>query len=129
MIKMKINLKILRKIICIVLFTVCLLGLVSSVNAANFKTEFTETKVEKLDNAISNTSGTAISIARIVGAAIAIIMLLVIAIKYMISSAGDRADIKKHAVAYVVGAVVLFGAVGILGILNDIAEKIKIQEP
>ena len=39
----------------------------------------------------------------------------------MISSPGDRADIKKHAVAYVIGAFVLFGVTGILGVLVDLS--------
>ena len=33
-------------------------------------------------------------------------MLIVLAMKYMMSAPGERADIKKHAVVYVVGAVV-----------------------
>ena len=44
--------------------------------------------------------------------------------RYMLSSAGDRADIKKHAIAYVVGAVILFGVTWILGILVNIGESI-----
>lgn len=67
----------------------------------------------------SNSAKTAVIIMRIAGITIAVVMLLVVAIKYMVSSAGDRADIKKHAIVYVIGALVLFGAVGILGIIED----------
>ena len=31
---------------------------------------------------------------------------------------GDRADIKKYAMNYVIGAMILFGAAGILGIVQ-----------
>lgn len=84
---------------------------------SNFDSGGEDTNITNLAN---NSASTAITIMRIAGTAIAVTMLLVISIKYMLSSAGDRADLKKHAVVYVVGAVVLFGAVGILGIINDL---------
>lgn len=70
-------------------------------------------------NAVNDSAGTVIAVLRIVCVTIAIVMLLTIAMKYMISSAGDRADIKKHAVNYVIGAFILFGVTGILGIINN----------
>ncbi|HIT70720.1 MAG TPA: hypothetical protein IAD08_02245 [Candidatus Scatovivens faecipullorum] len=76
---------------------------------------------EKVTNLVNSTAGAAVSVIRIVAASIAVIMLLVIAMRYMISSPGDRADIKKHAVAYVIGAFVLFGVTGILGVLVDLS--------
>ena len=76
---------------------------------------------EKVTNLVNSTAGAAVSVIRIVAASIAVIMLLVIAMIYMISSPGDRADIKKHAVAYVIGAFVLFGVTGILGVLVDLS--------
>lgn len=124
---MKISKNLLKKLICIalvVLFSLCMIS--SSVKAATFSASEFETGAqmdEKVDKLVTGSAVTAISIARIVGVTIAIVMLLVIAIRYMVSSAGDRADIKKHAVAYVVGAIVLFGAVGILGIIDDFTQK------
>lgn len=68
---------------------------------------------------------TVITIARVVGVAVAIVMLLVVAMKYMTAAPGEKADIKKSAVVYVVGAVVLFAVTGILGIINSFASNIK----
>ena len=76
-------------------------------------------------NLIDNGAATAISVARTVCAAIALIVLFVIAMKYMMSAPGDRADIKKHAVHYVIGAAILFGASGILTIIGNLAGAIK----
>ena len=56
-----------------------------------------------------------------IGIGLALLMILILGTKYMLSSAGDRAEIKKHAVAYVVGAIVLFAASGILEILKNFA--------
>ena len=77
----------------------------------------------------SNTSGTfqrilstILGITQVIGVAIAVIMLIVLAIKYISAAPGDKAEIKKHAVVYIVGAVVLFAASGILGIIRKFAE-------
>ncbi len=66
-------------------------------------------------------SGTVITTVKVVATGIAIIMLLVLAIKYMTASVGDRAEIKKHAVVYIVGAIILFSASGILEIIERIS--------
>ena len=63
--------------------------------------------------------GSIVNVLRIAGAAIAVCILLVIATKYIIASAGDRADIKKYAVNYVIGALIFFSASAILTIIKD----------
>ena len=68
--------------------------------------------------------GAAITVVQVVGVGVAIIMLIVLAIKYISAGPGDKADIKKHAVVYVVGAVVLFAASGILGIVKNFAQNV-----
>lgn len=68
--------------------------------------------------------GSAITVVQVVGVGVAIIMLIVLAIKYISAAPGDKADIKKHAVVYVVGAVVLFAASGILGIVKNFAGNV-----
>lgn len=127
-IKMKKNSKNLKKVICVVLLLIFILCAMSTkANAAAFKTgaEFNDVISTKANSVIEKSAITVITIVRIIGVTIAIVMLLVIAMKYMLSSAGDRADIKKHAVAYVIGAFILFGAVGILGLLDDVAKNIS----
>ena len=59
---------------------------------------------------------------KIAAVTVAIVMLLAVAMKYMSSAPGDRAEIKKHAVPFVVGAFVLFGASGILTLIQEISK-------
>lgn len=66
-----------------------------------------------------------LGITQVIGVAIAIIMLVVLAIKYISAAPGDKAEIKKHAVVYIVGAVVLFAASGIIGLISQFATNIK----
>ena len=76
--------------------------------------------------AVTKIISAVLTVVRTAGAAIAIIMLMTIAAKYIIASAGDRADIKKYAVNYIIGALILFGTTGILGIVqNFVNETIK----
>ena len=74
--------------------------------------------VGKMANAI-------LGIVQVVGMAVAVIMLVVLAIKYISAAPSDKAEIKKHAVVYIVGAVVLFGASGILQIVKNFATNIQ----
>ena len=77
----------------------------------------------------SNTSGTfsrilsvILGITQVIGMAIAVIMLIVLAIKYISTAPGEKAEIKKYAVVYIVGAIVLFAASGILEIIKQFAK-------
>lgn len=72
--------------------------------------------------AATNITATVISSVRIIGVCVAVVMLLTVAMKYMSAAPGDKADIKKSAVAYVVGAIVLFAVTGILTIIEQFAK-------
>ncbi len=65
---------------------------------------------------------TIVTAVKVVAVAVAIVMLLAVAMKYMTSAPGDRADIKKNAIPFVVGAFVLFGVSGILSLIQKVAE-------
>lgn len=126
---MKMFNKMLKKFICVFLILICLSSIVLSVvDAAAFVTDenqfLSKAQKSKINDLTENSAKTAVTVIRIAGVTIAIVMIFAISIKYMVSSAGDRADIKKHAVAYVVGAFILFGSVGILNVLNKFADNI-----
>ena len=72
--------------------------------------------------------GAILTIVQVIGVGVAIIMLIVLAIKYISAAPGDKADIKKHAVVYVVGAIVLFAASGLLGIIKNFASAVTAAE-
>lgn len=59
-----------------------------------------------------------IGILQIVAAAVMIIMLIMVAIKYFTTSVAEKASIKQSIMGYVIGAIILFGVSGILGIIR-----------
>ena len=76
-------------------------------------------------NSVAKMVGVVISVTQIIAIGVAVIMLAVLAIKYMSAAPNDKAEIKKHAVVYVVGAIVLFGATGILQIIKQFADSVN----
>ena len=75
-------------------------------------------------NSVAKMANSVIGVVQVVGMAVAVIMLIVLAIKYISAAPSDKAEIKKHAVVYVVGAVVLFAATGILEIVKNFSKNI-----
>ena len=122
--------KKMMKVVAILLAVVLVVALSGSVFADAARDDF---KLSQF-NSYSDTSGAKGSVTRIIGALIniiqiigtgvAIIMLIVLAIKYISAAPGDKAEIKKHAVVYVVGSIVLFAATGILQIVKNFAGNV-----
>ena len=81
--------------------------------AANVST----TKIKNVGNAIA-------TILRNVGIVLAVIILMVLGLKYMMGSAEEKAEYKKTMIPYVVGAAILFGASAIAGIVVDMTSNI-----
>lgn len=112
----------IRKIFVMLVFAILICFAVSnytSVQAANIP--FTgEMKVgqEGIDSTKSILASI-LGMVRIIGITVAVVMLAVIACKYMLSAPGDRADLKKYIPIYVAGAIILFGASGIVGMIRD----------
>lgn len=123
---MKLNsvLKIMISVLAIALVMACLVPNFTFATDWKSVTQFDGKSDTGLNNSAQSIIGAILGVTRIIAVGVAIIMLVVLAMKYMMSAPGDRADIKKHAVVYVVGAVVLFGASGLLGIIQNFAQNI-----
>lgn len=123
--------KILKISLSLVLVLCILFGVFQTVSNADHSSEVMSfIKKDHNDSTsasekVSNMSTTIIVTVRLIGTCVAVVMLLVLAMKYMFAAPGDKADIKKSAIPYVIGAVVLFSVVGILGIIDQFATNIK----
>ena len=115
-----------KKIVIILIFII-LLSFSNIVMADNFdlnQFEDGNEVPEEVTNLTKGTLETGIAITRVVAGGL-IISLTAIAIKYMVSSAGDRADIKKHAIAFVTAAIIIFGSTYIIEALIGLSSKIN----
>ena len=71
---------------------------------------------------LGNTPNRILGIIQVVGTVIAVGVLMVLGIKYMMGSAQEKAEYKKTFIPYIVGALLLFGASGILDIIRQFIE-------
>lgn len=65
-----------------------------------------------------------IGIITTVGVVVAVIVLLVLGIKYMMGSASEKAEYKKTMIPYLVGAILIFGASAITKVVVSIGANI-----
>ena len=75
-------------------------------------------------SSVTNIIGAILQIVRIIGVGVAVIMLIVLAIKYIAASPEGKGEIKKTATVYIVGAIILFAASALLGIIQNFATNI-----
>lgn len=80
--------------------------------------EVDQTNIKNLGNSI-------IAVVRIVGVVIAVVILLILGIKYMMGSAEEKADYKKSMIPYIVGAVLIFASTAIVGVIYDMASSLN----
>lgn len=59
-----------------------------------------------------------LGIVQIVAVSVAVIMLIILGIKYISAAPGEKADIKQGAMIYVVGAILMFGATAIIQVIK-----------
>lgn len=60
-----------------------------------------------------------LGVVQVIAGIAAVILLIVLAIKYMTASPDGKAEIKKSMIIYIVGAALLFGSSMILGAVKD----------
>lgn len=111
-------------VVSLLIFAVCQPGVFAFDWAGQIEDVANADGDTNVTDSFTKISGAIITIARVVCMGVAITMLVMVGIKYMSAAPGEKADIKKHAVIYVVGAVVMFASTGILGIIQKFASNI-----
>lgn len=74
---------------------------------------------------ISTIGGQIANILSTIGIIVAVIVLLVLGIKYMMGSASEKAEYKKTMIPYLVGAILIFGASAITQVVVNIASGLN----
>ena len=75
-------------------------------------------------NAIKGISKKIIGLLQVAGMAISIIVLIVLGIKYMMGSTAEKAEYKKTLMPYFIGAILIFGASAVAGVVIQFAEDL-----
>ena len=107
------------KIMAIVILTIIsTLLITSNVLANGLDTEITPQASDAAAN-VQNIAGKVLNIVQIVGVAVATIMLTILGIRYVSLSPNEKAEYKKGLTIYVIGAVLLFGASMLIGVIRN----------
>ena len=79
--------------------------------------------IEDESGKIGNILNSVIGIIQIAGTGISMIMVSLLGIKYIMAAPCDKADVKKQIAPLVIGAVILFASVNLVGIIADVANS------
>ena len=74
---------------------------------------------------ITALGGRVMGIIQTVGVVVAVIILMVLGIKYMMGSAEEKAEYKKTMMPYIIGAVLIFGATSIATMIFNFANGLN----
>lgn len=119
-----------RKVMKVLSIVLMVLMVVMTLSTSVFATNWDDMDINQFNNVKDNSTtsstftqvvGAIISLVQIVGMGVAIIMLIVMAIKYISAAPSEKAEIKKGVTIYIVGAIVLFAASGILQVIKSFA--------
>ena len=116
------------KLLSVLLVAIMLVTVSTSVFAApDFNTITSEMDTASNNvstDKITETGGGIMGILQVVGMVIAVIILIVIGIKYMMGSAQEKAEYKKTFIPYIVGAILIFAASALAGVVVNFAQNI-----
>lgn len=115
----------ITKILIILLFITNLifpnLSYSKSINPSDWTPDkYTQEDVKE----IVDTASIVVSVIRVVGVIVTVIVLLALGIKYMTGSVSEKAEYKKSMIPYVVGAVIFFGLSQILSLVISVVTEL-----
>ena len=119
------------KVISTLLLAIMLVASIATTVLAGVDLNATINNVEKqnlngnADQQITKVGGNIFNIIQVVGIVVAVIVLLVIGIKYMMGSASEKAEYKKTMIPYLVGAVLVFAGTSLVKVIYSLAVAVK----
>ena len=113
--------KKLIKIVPIILFVVILVSTFSGVMAATDPKDL----IGETTTAFDGIGKKVIGMVQAIGSIVAVLILVILGIKYMMGSAEEKAEYKKTFIPYLVGAILVFAAANIAGMVYTFANTVK----
>lgn len=115
----------MKKFISILLIIIILLFSITNVVLAGDPTTAMKGYQDQSNSAFLNNIGSKIyGIILIVGSAVALCVIAIMAIKFMTSGAEEKAQVKKNLIGFTIGVIILLCAVGLLSVLQRIGLQI-----
>ena len=77
------------------------------------------------NDALKEGSNTLYNVLLVIGIAVAFIWGIVLGIQFITGSLGEKADVKKNLIVYIIGCIIIFGAFGIWKLLLQLLEPLE----
>ncbi len=124
---MKKSMKIMSVMLMVVMVLFTMTTMVSATNKLNSVDLANSLYAQNTSasGSVQNIGNQLIGIITTVGVVVAVVILLVLGIKYMMGSASEKAEYKKTMIPYLVGAILIFGASAITKVVVNLASNIK----
>lgn len=107
-----------------ILFTICMITM-PKVSALDITpNDITAPQQVEGSGEVKSLGQKLVGILQTAGVVVAVVILLVLGIKYMMGSAEEKAEYKKSMLPYLIGALVLFGASTIANVVYEFAINI-----
>lgn len=94
----------------------------AAISGVNPNDQFTTKTDTQAATAVTNFGNNMLGMVSVAASIIAVIILIVLGVKYMMGSAEEKAEYKKTLLPYVIGAVFVFGAGLISSVLFGMAQ-------
>ena len=117
------TMKILTFIATVLLVISMGVSIVYGASGSTFRPENVETDISGTDG-IQKVGSKIMGIVQVVGTITSVVILVVLGIKYMMGSAEEKAEYKKTMIPYVIGAILIFAATNIAGVIAKFADTI-----
>ncbi len=108
-----------KKVITYIISFLCTIFILTNcsyaLNTGNYAAIYTDNGCQ---SKIFTMGGDFLGVAQTIGMGVAVVMLVILGIKYIFSSPEDKATIKDKAVIYVTGAIIIFAASGLVGMIG-----------
>ena len=111
------------KMISIVLLVIMILTSIAS-TAFAVESAIDQMKGGSVNNNVAQFGGKIVNIVQTVGIIVAVVVILILGIKYMMGSAEEKAEYKKTMIPYLVGAVLIFAASNIVKVVYQLSQEL-----
>ena len=104
--------------------TISTISMATSVDPGKIAGDLTGKINSEAQGQVTDIGNQIIGILTTVGVVVAVVVLLILGIKYMMGSASEKAEYKKTMIPYLVGAILIFGASAITKVVVSIGQGI-----
>ena len=113
------------KILSALMIVAMILMIVGNIAYATSPKDFKGTTGFSGESSITSLGNSVIGLVRLVGTILAVVILIVLGIKYMMGSTEEKAEYKKSMMPYLIGALLLFGTSTVISIIYNFAKGIN----